>query len=264
MSLYSAQNVTVKVGANQIFASSATATATKSVEAVRTLGNLLAQGTITSGPVETTISLEYYLRDSSDPIKSIADSILSNPLTYASSVGTAITIGQAVINKCFLTSYSVSAESNSLVTASASFISYGKEQNLNIGQNNASSQALNYKFAHGGGSNSSLVAKATAFTYECNFEFEPIILMGKQGEPEQGLLFNGGTQSLNVRGIGAGGLVTYCTQSQTASASVGTISCGGGNSSLTFTITNGDITSSEVNASVGGFQEGSLTITKQL
>lgn len=264
MSQYSAQNVIVTVNAGKIFASNATASATKPVEAARTLGNLLSQGLITTGPVETTISLEYYLKDSLDPIKNIADAILSNPLSYANSAGGIIKIGQATINKCYLTNYSCTAESNSLVTASASFISYGKEQDLNIGANAEISSAQTYKFAHGAASASTLLARATAFTYECSFQWEPVLLIGKQGEVEQGLLFNGGSQSLNVRGIGAGGKVSYCPQTQTASASVGTINCNGGNSSLAFSVINGDITSAEVNAAVGNFQEGSITVTRQL
>jgi hypothetical protein len=261
MSQYSAQNITVTVAGSQIYATNATASSSKSVEAVRTLGNLLSQGMSTTGPVETTISIEYYIQ-ANDPIKSIADTILSAPVTYGNGIGSIINIGNATINKCYLTSYSLTAESNSLVTASASFISRASSQSLVMGLNTAPAVIADLKFAHGGASNSTLVSKATSFTYECSFEWEPIILMGKLGEPEPGVLFNGGSQSLNVKGIGAGGTVTYCPQTQTASASVAQL-CGGGGS-LTLSVTNGDITASEVSAAVGGFQEGSITVTRQL
>jgi len=263
MANFSAQNTVVRVAGSQIYANSATATATKSIEAVRALGYALSQGQATSGPVETTISLDYFIQGGTDPIKSISDTIIANPIIYANGIGAIINIGGVSISKCYLTSYSCSAEPNSLVTASASFVAYSKTQLINIGLNGAAStSAANLAFAHGAGSTTAALSNAIGFTYECSFEYEPVILLGKQGEPEAGLIYNGGTQTLNVRGIGAGDTVTYCPSSRTVGASVGTL-CGGGGG-LSFSITNGELTSAEANASVGGYQEGSITITKQL
>jgi hypothetical protein len=263
MSQYSARNVTVNFNEGLIYATSATATSTKSVEPIRTLGNLLSRGQTTTGPVETTVSLEYYLKDAADPIKSVLDTIILSPLAYAISAGNIIKIGGGSINKCYLTSYSLTADANSLVTASASFFSVGKEQDLLMSTATAGTATVeNLKFAHGAGTTSAILSKTIGFTYEVSLEWEPLILMGKAGEPEAGMLFKGGNQTLNAKGIGLGQKITYCAVTKVASVAVGLL-CGG-NTSMTISMADAEITSAEISNNADGFQEESATFTKPI
>jgi hypothetical protein len=256
MANFTAQGTQVSIGGTPIFARSASANTSISLEAVRVLGKTASQGVAPSGPQETTVNIEYYIQ-SSDPGKNIVDTIISNPSAYN---GTSISIGSATITKAFLTSLSISAEPEGLVTASASFVCYEPGINLNIGSfQSPGGSAQNLEFAHGAGSSAG-ISNPIGFSYEASFEWEPVLIMGSAGTPDQGgYIFNGGTETLSVRGAGAGGQVTYCPTTRTATANARSI-CGG--SSVNYSVA-GVITSSEISASVGGFAEGGFTVVKQ-
>lgn len=259
MANFTAQGTQVSIGGTPIFARSASANTSISLEAVRVLGKTASQGVAPSGPQETTVNIEYYIQ-SSDPGKNIVDTIISNPSAYN---GTSISIGSATITKAFLTSLSISAEPEGLVTASASFVCYEPGINLNIGSfQSPGGSAQNLQFAHGAGStiNSAGINNPIGFSYEASFEWEPVLIMGSAGTPDAGgYIFNGGTETLSVRGAGAGGQITYCPTTRTASAIARSV-CG--NNSITYTV-DGVLTSAEINASVGGFAEGGYTVVKQ-
>lgn len=256
MSNLSAAGVIVNFGGGQVFARSASASSTMSVEAVRILGNALSQGTAPSGPLETTANIEYYIQGS-DPGWSLLQSIIANPTTHG---GTNVRIGGATISKAYLSSYSVSAEPEGLVTASVSFVCYERQQNLTIGTATAPATFGNLNFAHGQGSSAG-VANSVGFSIDASLEWEPVLIMGSQGQPLGNYLFNGGTISLTVRGAGAGSTVNYCLADGSASATAATV-CGGG-AAQSYQL-NGKISSAEINAEVGGFAEGGFTITRTL
>ena len=256
MANFTSQGTQVSIGGTPIFARSASANTNISVEAVRVLGKTAAQGVAPSGPQETTVNIEYYIQ-SSDPGKNIVDAIKLNPSAYN---GTSISIGSATITKAFLTSLNVSAEPEGLVTASASFVCYEPGINLNIGSfQSPGGSAQDLQFAHGAGSTAN-ISNPIGFTYEASFEWEPVLIMGSAGTPDAGgYIFNGGTESITVRGAGAGGQVTYCPTTRTATATARSV-CG--NNSVTYDVA-GIITAAEINASVGGFAEGGYTVVKQ-
>jgi hypothetical protein len=264
MSQFSAQNVKVQLGGAEIYATSVSVEQTKSTEAVRTLGNFLAQGQVPTGPVETTISIDYLLKDGNDPFKSVSDVIISGPLNYAK-VGTAgLTIAGTAMSKIYLTSHSVTAEAEGLVNGSVSFVNFAKDGITLPSQATAvASQSQSFTFAHGFSSTVAGGTQAVGFTYESSFEWEPVLLMGKQGEPDaNGLLFNGGSQSLTVRGVGASKSVKFCPVTETASATAIALSCAG--AGQTQYQVQGDITAGGFSAQTDGFQEGSYTVTKLL
>jgi hypothetical protein len=256
MSNFSAAGVIVNFNGANVFARSASASSTMSVEPVRILGNALSQGTVPSGPLETTANIEYYLQ-SSDPGWSLLQSIISNPTQHQ---GVSVRIGGANINKAYLTSYSLSAEPEGLISASVSFVTYEKSQNLIIGTPTAPASLGNLNFAHGQGSTAGL-ANSVGFSIDGSLEWEPVLIMGSQGQPLSQYLFNGGTLSLTVRGAGAGGSVNYCMADGNASATANAV-CGGGGS-ISYTV-QGKLSSAEISAEVGGFAEGGFTVTRTL
>ena len=252
-----AAGVTVDIDGKKVYARSASARSTMSTEGVRALGFAVAQGQVPSGPQETTVNVEYYIQGS-DPVYGIVQSITANPTSHK---GVSVKVGAANITKAHLTSHSVTAEPDGLVTASASFVSYEPGQNLSIGQGTPSSAPATLAFAHGQGSSVG-GGQSVGFTYEANFEWEPILLMGAAGKPNaEGYIFNGGTVSLTTRTVGGGGNVSYCLNDGTASASANAV-CGGGGGQ-TYSV-KGKLTSAEVNAEVGGFAEGGTTVTQTL
>lgn len=257
---FNAQDITVRIGGTRIFASSANASTSISQQSIKILGNALAQGQAPSGPQETTISIEYYIQGS-DPVRSICTTILGNPTSYP---GAQIVIGGATIPNCYLTSLSVSAEPQSLVTASCNFVSYQPGISLIIGQGSSNNTPnANLKFAHGSAAGTTAsVDNALGFQYEASFQWKPILILGSNGAPLGQYTFDGGTETLTVRGVGAGGLVSFCPDNSAASASIALL-CGAG-SSTTYSIINGSLTSADISADVGGFPEGSFTVTKQL
>jgi hypothetical protein len=263
MSQFSAQNVKVQFQ-GEVFATSVSVEQSKSTEAVRTLGNFLAQGQVPTGPVETTISIDYLLKDGADPFKSVSDSIIIAPLDYSKQGTNGLSIAGASFSKIYMTSHSVSAEAEGLVNGSVTFVNFAKD-GIPIPTQAAgtASASQNFSFAHGFSSTIGGGSNAIGFTYECSFEFEPVLLMGAGGEPDpNGLLFNGGTQSLTVRGVGASKNVTFCPKTETATANAIALSCGGGGSTSYSCI--GDITAGGFSAQTDGFQEGSFTVTKLL
>lgn len=264
MSQLSAQNVKVTLGGTEIYATSVSVEQTKSTEAVRTLGNFLAQGQVPTGPVETTISIDYLLKDGVDPFKAVSDAIISNPLTYAKQGTASISIAGTSLSKVYLTSHSVTAEAEGLVNGSVSFVNFAKDGITLPSQASAvASQAQNFSFAHGFTSTVAAGSQAVGFTYECSFEWEPVLLMGKGGDPDpNGLLFNGGSQSLTVRGVGASKSVKFCPVTEAASATAVALSCGGAGQTAYSVI--GDITAGGFSAQTDGFQEGTFTVTKLL
>jgi hypothetical protein len=252
-----AAGVTVSIDGKKVYARSASASSTMSTEGVRTLGFAVAQGQVPSGPQETTVNVEYYIQGS-DPVYSIGQSIAANPTAHK---GITVQVGGASVSKAHLTSHSVTAEPDGLVTASASFVSYEPSQNLSIGQGTPNSQPNTLPFAHGQGSTVGGGAQSVGFTYEANFEWEPILLMGAAGKPNsEGYIFNGGTVSLTTRTVGGGGNVSYCLSDGTATASANAVCAGGGQ---TYSV-KGKLTSAEINAEVGGFAEGGTTVTQTL
>lgn len=257
MSALSANGVIVSIGGGTCYARSASANSTMSVEGVRVLGKALAQGTVPSGPMETTANVEYYIMGG-DPGWAIVQSIMNNPTVYA---GSTIKIGGASITKAYLTSFSVTAEPEGLVTASVSFVSYEKQQQLVIGSASApGGQPGNLAFAHGQGSNAG-GSNSVGFSAEASFEWEPLLTMGAQGQPQPQYLFNGGSVSLTIRNAGGGGSVSYCLTNGQATATAGTV-CGGG-AGQAYSVA-GQITAAEVSAEVGGFAEGGFTVTRTL
>jgi hypothetical protein len=257
MSQLSAAGVRVFIGSTQVFARSASASSNMSVEGVRILGNSLSQGTVPSGPLETTANIEYYIQGS-DPVYALVQTIVGNVGSYK---GTDIRIGNATITKAYLTSYSVSAEPEGLVSASCSFVSYERQQNLTIGLVTPPSSFGNLNFAHGQGSSAG-IANSVGFSYDASFEWEPILIMGAAGQPQQdGYIFNGGELSMTLRGAGAGNTINYCMTDGTATASAGSV-CGG-SASQQYTI-QGKLAGAEINAEVGGFAEGGFTVTRTL
>ena len=264
MSQYSAQGTVVKVGSTQIYANNVTVSTTKSIEAVRALGYGVAQGQSVSGPLETTISLDYYINANADNIKTSHDTIIANPISYGNGIGETLTVGVFSLDKCYLKSLSYNAEPNSLITASASYVSNSADgKTFNLGTTIAPATVADLKFSHGSNSTTSLLANSIGFSYECSFEWEPIIFMGKKGVPEQGMLFGGGTQTLTAKGVGVSELVKYCVASRTASFSIGTQDCNGSPTSF-ITLTNAVLSSVELASSVGGYKEGTVVLTKSI
>jgi hypothetical protein len=265
MSQFSAQNVKVQLNGAEIFATNVSVEQTKSTEPVRTLGNFLSQGQIPSGPVETTLSIDYLLKDGADPFKTISDGIISGPLNYAKAGTAGISVAGAGFSKMYMTSHSVTAEADGLVQGSVSFVNFAKDgPSLPTSAQGVSSQAQAYSFAHGFASTAQGTSQAVGFNYECSFEWEPVLLMGKQGAPDDaGLLFNGGSQSLTVRGLGAAKQVTFCPKTETASATATALSCTSAGST-NYQVQGGDITAGGFSAQTDGFQEGSFTVTKLL
>lgn len=258
MSQFSAAGVNVSFAGGKVFARSASASSTMSVEGVRVLGNALAQGTVPSGPLETTANVEYYIQGG-DPGWALVNTIMNNPSSYK---GTDVKIGGATIKSAYLTSYSLTAEPEGLVSASVSFVSYEPQQQLTIGLAQApGGSPTNLAFAHGQGSTVGSIANPVGFSAEASFEWEPVLIMGAAGKPDQnGYLFNGGSVSLTVRGAGAGSNINYCMTDGTATASANAV-CAGGGASYSL---NGKVSSAEISADVGGFAEGGFTVTKTL
>jgi hypothetical protein len=251
-----AAGITVSINGTKMQARSASASSTMSTEGVRTLGNAVAQGQVPSGPQETTANIEYYIQGT-DPVYAITKAIEGNPTQHK---GADIKIGGASF-KGYLSSHSVTAEPDGLVTASASFVCYEPGINLTLGQGSPTTSPANLAFAHGQGSSVG-AGQSIGFTYEASFEWEPILLMGAAGKPStEGYIFNGGSLSLTTRTVGGGGSVSYCLTDGTASATAAAVCAGGGGQVYSV---QGKITSSEVNAEIGGLAEGSTTVTKQL
>jgi hypothetical protein len=257
---YNAQDISVTIDGSKIYASSAKASTSISQQAVKSLGFALAQGQAPSGPQETTVNVDYYIL-SNDPVRSICTAILGSPTTYQ---GTTIVIGGATITKAYLTSLSVSAEPQSLITVSCSFVSFQPGIGLTIGQGSPNNTPnSNLKFAHGASAaTTASITNALGFQYEASFQWKPILILGSNGTPLGQYTFDGGTESLTVKGVGAGGTVSFCPATQLASASVGALCGGGGGAS--YSVTNGSLTAANISADVGGFPEGSFTVTKQL
>jgi hypothetical protein len=255
MASFSAAGVNVSFGGGTVFARSASASSQQSLEGVKVLGKALAQGTVPSGPLETTANIEYYIQGS-DPGWSIVNQIMNNPSQY---VGGSVTIGGASLSKMYLSSYSLTAEPEGLVTASVSFVSYEDNQEMNIQGGDGDAGSADLSFAHGqggGGGGGNLVG----FSAEASFEWEPVLTMGSAGKPNGNYIFNGGSVSLTVRTANGGGSVSYCPSTQTATATAGAV-CGGG--SQTYSL-GGKISGTEISAEVGGFAEGAITVTKTL
>lgn len=250
-----AAGIKVSIDGTQVWARSASASTTMSTEGVRALGSVIALGQVPSGPQETTANIEYYIAGE-DPAYGIGNSIASDPTAHK---GVEITIGAASF-KGYLTSHSVTAEPDGLVTASASFVSFEPGINLKIGEGSSEVGPKDVAFAVGQGSSSG-GNQSTSWSFEASFEWEPILLMGAEGVPSsEGYIFNGGQRSLTVRGVGDGGSVSYCLENSTANATAGAVCAG---STFSYNVA-GKLTSAEVNAEIGGFAEGGFTVTEIL
>jgi hypothetical protein len=102
------------------------------------------------------------------------------------------------------------------------------------------------------------------FQYEASFQWKPILLMSKAGNPEDQLVFDGATESITIKGVGAGKAVTFCGETiATASVVVSALACNNSSATpITYSVINGTVVSANISADVGGFPEGSYTITK--
>lgn len=252
MSLINYTNINVSIGGTSIYATNASYSFQVPVEGVRSLGQKSAINTLPSGPVEGTLNIDYLVTNS-DPGSSIFDSIINNPSTYA---GTAVIIGGQTFSNAYLTSHTLSAEANSVASASVSFTVFGPGG----GTMSAGSAGTAQNIAVGHGAGSTAVTNAISFEYNATVEWEAIYLLNSQSPA--GITFRSARQSINARGLNIGRAISACpTNESSISVNIGAI-CGG-SASTTATITNGKLISSESSVSANGYVEGSFEVVKE-
>lgn len=250
MAIINYTNVGVSVDGTALYATNASYSFSVPIEGVRSLGQKNAINEIPNGPIEGTLNIEYILT-SADIGKSLFDTIVNNPGSYA---GTSVTIGGTSFSQAYLTSHNLTAEANSIVNGSLSF-SVFKEGGGPMGQGSAGAEN---EIPIGHGTATTAITNAISFDYNASIEWEPVYILGNADA--QGVTFRSAQQVISIRGFNAGRAITKCPQSESVNVDIGAI-CGGG-SLFSLSIENAKIQSSESSVSAGGFVEGSYELIK--
>ena len=260
MALLNYQNVGVSItppggAATQLQANNVSISFQVPIEPVRALGQKNAIAEITNGPAEGTINIDYIIVNS-DPGRNIFTTYI-NSLNPNGAGVTNITIGGRNFPSGYLTSYSLSAEPNSIINASLSFNIYGplNYDSLTSSQNTA---LVSPNIAHGSQSSITNVEDAIGFDYNATIDWEPIFILNRA----DALLVNyvGAQETLGLRGNNLAKAVTPCPGTQDATVNIRAI-CNG-TSITTIAMTNAKIQDSELSVQAGGFVEGSYTLVK--
>jgi hypothetical protein len=252
-SIINYQDVAVSVAGSPLFANSASFSFDAPIEAVRSLGQQNAIADIVNGPIEGTLNIDYIISSASHPGKTISDNIIAGTYTPVS-----VAIGGRTFSSGFLSSYSLSAEQNSIINASLSFNVYGPLTVLGMVSSSPGNSTTN-TIAHG--SNSAVATEANSISFEYNFsvEWEPIYVLNSASPTA--VVFRSAEETLNVRGPNIGKTVEICQgNGTTATANIGAL-CG--NTSLfSITMSNAKIQSSESSVDAGDFVQGSYVLVK--
>jgi hypothetical protein len=251
MSAINYQNVSVSVAGTTLYATSASFSFESPEEALRSLGQRNAIANIISGPTRGNLNIDYIVTSSSNPGKSIFDNIVQGNYTPVT-----VIIGSRSFPNSYLTSHSLSAESNSVVNASLSFDVF---YDINFGGMVSSTPGTATISTVGHGSNSSVVglAGAISFDYTANIEWEPVYVL--QADTPVAVLFRGADERLNIRGPNLGSIVSRCLGENSVNVNIGAL-CG--NSLFNIQMTNALIINSESSVEAGGFVEGSYELIK--
>lgn len=265
MPLLNYQNVGVSVnhnngGATQLQANSASISFSVPIEPVRALGQKNAISEIASGPPEGSIQIDYIVAGNSDIGRDIFTSYIT--ANSPSDIRTSITIGGRTFPSGYLTSYSISAEPNSIINASLNFNVYG-ELTFDSLASSPNTPVSNPSIAHGSKTSISqggaLITDAIGFDYSASIDWEPIFVLNNANA----ILVNyvGAQETLSVRGNNLAKAVTACPGSiNTVDVNIRSI-CDG-NSLETITMSNAKVQDSELSVQAGGFVEGSYTLLK--
>jgi hypothetical protein len=248
------------VGTTYLQANNASISFSVPIEPVRALGQKNSIAEIPSGPPEGSIQIDYIVIGS-DPGRSIFESYV-NLANTPSNIRTSITIGGRTFPSGYLTSYSISAEPNSIINASLSFNVYG-EFNFNELVSSQNPAIPSPSIAHGSKTSitegSTVLTDAIGFDYSASIDWTPIFVLNN---PNAILVNYGGAQeTLAVRGNNIAKAVTACPGSaDTVNVNIRSICAGA--SIATITMTNAKVQDSELTVQAGGFVEGTYTLLK--
>jgi|688.fasta_scaffold04618_3 hypothetical protein len=250
-SIINYQNIAVSVGGTPLFANSASFSFDAPIEAIRSLGQQNAIADIINGPIEGTLNIDYIITNGSHPGKTISESIIAG--TYAP---VSVEIGGRTFSSSYLSSYSLSAEPNSIINASLSFNIYGPLNFVGMISSAAGTSTSN-TIAHGANSNVATITNAINFEYSFGVEWEPIYVLSS-GTPTA-VVFRSAEETLNINGPNLGSTVVQCQTSATATVNIGAL-CG--SNLFSITMSNAKIQNSESSVDAGGFVQGSYTLIK--
>lgn len=260
MPLLNYQNVGVSItppngSATQLQANNASISFSVPIEPIRSLGQSQAIDSISNGPAEGTLSIDYVIINN-DPGHGIFTTYVNS--TSPNNVGgTSVTIGGRTFSNAYLNSYSLSAEPNSIINASLSFTVYESSNVANL-INSQNSSLNNPQIAHGSNSNITNVADAIGFEYNASITWEPVYVLNSF---DASLINYGGAQeTMTVRGHNLGKAVSPCASTENATVNIKAI-CDGASINV-ITIQDAKIQDSELSVQAGGFVEGSYTLVK--
>jgi hypothetical protein len=250
-SIINYQNIAVSVAGSALFANSASFSFDAPIEAVRSLGQLNAIADIVNGPIEGNLNIDYIISSSSHPGKTISEAIIAGTYSPIS-----VSIGGRTFPSGFLSSYTLSAEPNSIINASLSFNVYGPLTFAGMQSSSAGTSTTN-TIAHGANSNVATVANAISFEYSFGVEWEPIYVLNSS--LPTAVVFRSAEETLNISGPNIGSTVVQCPTPTTATANIGAL-CG--SNLFSITMSDAKIQSSESSVDAGGFVEGNFVLVK--
>jgi hypothetical protein len=251
MAVINYQNVGVSVDGTPLFANSASFSFQLPIEPVRSLGQRGAIASISNGPVEGSLSLDYTVTAEEDPGYTIFQSIVDDGNFNT----TPVVIGGRSFDG-YLTSHNLSAEANSIIKGTLNFSVYDPLTVLGMVEGSAGSSTSS-TIAHG--SVSTVATDATSFEYSSSVEWEPVYILGQSSAVQ--VTFKSAKQTLNIKGHNIGKTVVQCPNLTDATAII-KYGCDSGTELFTIEITGAVIQSSESSVQAGGYVQGSYELVK--
>jgi hypothetical protein len=192
-------NCEVKISTTGILAESASIESSLSLSPAYSLGHRGSQDQVPSGPLKTTISIDYYLKTDREPNYAISSGLRSYLSDTPSPVGIKIA---GLGAPAYLERYSLRTEPNSLIKANASYVCFTplggelreKLFNANYSGTNASG------VGHGWTTNITSTTdqsnnRTLGFSYDFSAKWEPVYKMGTANPVN--VLFHGGQETFS-------------------------------------------------------------------
>ena len=212
-----------------------------------------------SSPLKGSFSLDYYVNSSGDYIADLFDRITSGNIgTNINPVG--ISLGEQEFTRAYLTSHTVNAQPNQLVTAKANFDLYFENASEALGFGNIPADGfvvLPTGIAHGSASSVGEfggITDSISFSYESPIQYNFIFKIGNSA-PER-VYVTQASKKITIEGYDINSSISMCGNSAIAKASVLPLCTPSG---IVYTVS-GNITSLEGNVSAGQVGKSKATI----
>lgn len=240
------KNIPVSVSGQTILANNVSLDQNISITPVRALGK--SNGLpIQNEPPQTTIALDFYIQEQA------AYTVFTNMKNGDGEFD--VVVGGTTLNGCLLSSLSIAAQSNQVITASANMFTR-QAPALTAGSSSSFGAA---ELAHGATSTGAVASNSEGFSfnYEMSKEYTNTPVLGRFSPGEY--TFSAGTESISMEGsdLPTAAGTGACTSDVTAGINIKGI-CDTDYGTLNVT---GAVTAANVSVSEGDVVRGTTTIT---